>query len=329
MKKARLRLCAKVLVSAACLAAVGHWVDPAVIAAKLRGIAWPPFLAAVAIHVVLQWVNALKVHLLFPPPRPALKTMVAVNFITVFFGTFIPGGIGGELARWAYLTRESGSKDRTLATILLDRITGLWTQVMLVLAAWIWMDRHALALWAAIPIALGILAGSLWAGIRGYRGCIRAAQKLGDWYARRTGRSAPVPESVIEAMEGLLASRRRFAKVAALALAFHGLVILDFLLLNRSIGGGVDWATAVLFLFGYTVILLAPVSVGNLGFSEGTLGVLYHLAGSDSGTGVLISLLLRAMAVPSALLGWILFLVRKRGSGSGVQTPEARPRAAA
>lgn len=314
--KPRLRLFAKIAVSAACLAAVFTRIDTADLSLRLRGIAWLPFLVATLINVALQYVHSFKMRVLFPPPRPRFRSLVELNFMTVFFAAFLPGGVGGDVARWAILTRESGSRDRALAAILLDRITGLWTQIIMALAAWIWMGRHTLTPWAAVPLSLGILGASLGAGMWGYRGIIRTAQTAGAWFARRTGKPEPVPEGVAEALKALMASRSRFPKVAALSLCFQGFVVVDFLLLNRAIGAHLDWTIAVMFLFFYTLILMAPISLGNLGFSEGTLGALYHLAGSSGGTGVAISLLLRAMAAPAAAAGWALFLARKPGPGS-------------
>ena len=69
---------------------------------------------------------------------------------------------------------------------------------------------------------------------------------------------------------------------------------------------------SILFLFCFTLVQLLPVTLGNWGLSEGVFGILYHYAGAQGETGVLIALLMRVMTLPAALAGWILFLARKR-----------------
>ncbi len=306
-----IKLAGKLLLSAACLFALYRWIDPAEFIRKLKGIAPLPFFIAMGLNFLMQILNAGKIRMLFPPPGPPFRGMVAANFIAVFFRTFIPGGIGGEVARWAYMSRESGSQSRTLAAILMDRTTGLWAQTLLAISAWLWLSRRSMALWIAAPMALLILAMTLGAGLWSYRIVAWAAQKLRAWLARRSGDPDAIPEDIAEGLSQLLGARIRFAKVAGLSILNHLVVLAIFMLIDRSVGGALNWAQAALFLLCYTAILMLPVTLGNWGFSEGTLGILYHYAGSHSATGVLISLLLRAMNLPAAGIGWYLFLARR------------------
>jgi hypothetical protein len=302
------RLIAKILVSAAVLAALFHWIDIADLHARLRGISFLPFCAAIAINLGMQVLNALKLFLLFPPPRPPLAGIVRVNLITVFVSTFIPGGVGGELARWGFLSAASGSRDRAFAAVLLDRITGLWAQILLSMLAWMWLSRGTVGLWAALPLAGTVLSAGVWASLWGYRRFIQGMRLLGAWYARRKGGCALVPDHLDEALADLLADRGRFLRVAALSVGNHLLVGAIFLLIDRSIGGSLGLAQALIFLFWYALILVLPVTLGTWGLSEGTLGVLYHYAGSQSAVGVLISLLIRVMNIPVMALGLWFFL---------------------
>jgi uncharacterized protein (TIRG00374 family) len=309
----------KFLISAACLAALGRWIDWGDLAGRSAGIAWLPVAAAMLLNIAMQILNAIKIRMLFPPPRPALKGLAAVNFIAVFFSTFLPGGVGGEVARWAYMGRESGSKGRALAAILLDRVTGFWSQILLALTAWMWLGRKTLALWVAGPAALFILAASLWAGLWGYRILIKAVGAAVAWYARKRGAEQAMPQGLGEALAELLSARSLFLKVSALSVLFQLLVVTVFLLLDRSIGGHLGVMQAILFLFCFTLIQFLPLTLGNWGLSEGVFGILYHYAGAQGETGVLIALLMRVMMVPAAFAGWILFLARRRGP----QDPES------
>jgi glycosyltransferase 2 family protein len=303
----------KILISAAFLIAVYLWIEPADLAARIRKVALLPVACAFALNLAHHILNAAKIRMLLPHPRPPLSGLVGVNFITAFFGFFIPGSLASEVARWAYLSKAAGSRSHALAAVLLDRVTGLWAQILFSLAAWIWIGRGGMTLWFAIPIVAGILLVSLWAGAWGYRWFTRMVQIAGAWYARRSGNADAVPEGIGEALAELLAERGRFARVAAMSLLNLGFVVLIFLCIDRAVGGNLGAAQITLFLFLYTFIVLLPITVGNWGLSEGTLGVMYHYAGSQTETGVLISLLLRAVNLPIVAMGWYCFLTRKEG----------------
>lgn len=310
--KSRLIPAFKILASLAFLAAIWAWIEPAELAARLRRADPLPFAAAVALGLLGQVLNALKLRAFFPAPRPSLRGLSEVNFVSAFFSSFIPGGVGGEVARWAYLSREAGSAGRALAAVLLDRLTGLWAQILLALAAWVWIGRGGLSLWPALALAVAVLAASLWTGAWGYRWFTGTVAKLGAWYARRSGNAAADPGDLGAAFKDLLAKRSRFAKVAALSVFNHTLVILAFVLLDRTAGGNLGWAQAALYIFCYTFVILLPLTVGTWGLSEGILGILYGYGGSGGETGVLLSLLMRASGLPGVLIGWGLFLARKR-----------------
>lgn len=309
--KPRFATALKFIVSAGCLAAIWVWIEPAELVARIRSASLPPLIAAAIVNLFLQGSNAVKLRALFPAPRPPLRGLTEVNFVAVFFGTFIPGGMGGEVARWAYLSKECGSAGRALAAVLLDRLTGLWAQILLSLAAWMWIGRGGMGVWTALGVSAAILALSAWAGAWGYRWFTRVVSRLGSWYAKRSGNAAAAPGEIGEALSELLAKRSRFAKVLGLSVVNHGLVILVFMLVDRTAGGSISWAHASLFLFCYTFVLLLPVTLGNWGLSEGILGMLYRFSGSQSETGVLISLLIRLMAAPAVAIGWWIFLSRR------------------
>jgi uncharacterized protein (TIRG00374 family) len=303
-----LRLALKILLSLACLYVIWKWIDPARLGKDLEGAAWTTFAAAVALNLSHKVLNAYKIRFLLPPPRPALARVAGVNFIMVFFTTFLPGGVGGEIARWTYLSRESRSRSMALAAILLDRTTGLWAQVFLTVIAWLCAGGYGFPFWAAAPAALAVLLASLWAGLWGYRRFAIGLGKLAAWHARKRGDPEETPGGMADALADLLATRARLRVIAALSLASQSLVVAIFMLIDRTVGGDLGMAQAMLLLFCYTCVSLLPVTIGNWGLSEGALGILYHYAGSHGATGVAISLLLRLMDLPAAFLGWILFL---------------------
>ncbi len=315
----QLRLSFKIVISLACLVMIWLWMDPDKLSKDLHTLSVFYFAIAVFLNLSLKILNAAKIWFLFPAPRPVFHKIVAVNFITVFFTTFLPGGIGGEFARWTYLGQESKSKSLALAVILLDRTTGLWAQIYLATVAWLFVSGARINLWVAIPTAFVCVLGSLWTGLRGYRWAAQSIKKLSDWFGRRRGHANEETEDIGQGLSDLATDRSRIFTVVSISLGSQILVITTFLLLDHSVGGTMAVPQAMLLLFCYTLVMVLPVTIGTWGLSEGTLGILYHYAGSLGSTGVVISLLLRLMDLPAAFLGWILFLKHRSKISSGAQ----------
>jgi uncharacterized protein (TIRG00374 family) len=55
-----------------------------------------------------------------------------LGFVGFFCNTFLPGSVGGDLIKAYYMAREHDRRTRAIATIIVDRIVGLWALFWLV-----------------------------------------------------------------------------------------------------------------------------------------------------------------------------------------------------
>ena len=63
-------------------------------------------------------LDAVGIHL-------RLSDVVRIGFIGCFFNTFMPGSLGGDLIKTAYVIRESGKRAEAIASVMMDRVLGL------------------------------------------------------------------------------------------------------------------------------------------------------------------------------------------------------------
>src|SRR5918994_1561218 len=54
-----------------------------------------------------------------------VRDAIRLGFIGNFFNLVIPGAVGGDLIKAAYLSREQAKKTQAIATMIIDRLLGL------------------------------------------------------------------------------------------------------------------------------------------------------------------------------------------------------------
>ena len=58
-----------------------------------------------------------------------------LTFIGIAFNTIIPGGVGGDIVKTYYLTRDMRYKSKAISTVILNRIVGLFSALIVSLCA--------------------------------------------------------------------------------------------------------------------------------------------------------------------------------------------------
>lgn len=88
---------------------------------------WYLLLAAWAVLVIPFFVTAIRWRNLLKPQGidMPLATALRLTFVGQFYSILLPGITGGDLVKVVYAARLTGSKSKSLITILLDRVIGL------------------------------------------------------------------------------------------------------------------------------------------------------------------------------------------------------------
>jgi uncharacterized protein (TIRG00374 family) len=73
---------------------------------------------------------------------------IRLGLVGFFFSTFLPGSVGGDLVKAAFIAREQSRRTVAVATVIMDRVIALWALVWLV------------AISGGIFWALGLLQGA-------------------------------------------------------------------------------------------------------------------------------------------------------------------------
>lgn len=238
-------------------------LEPSALAAVARQ---PPLAAGAVVVLFLTLpVAALRWHLLLRAQRIALAPVATLRLVlgTTFYGTLLPGVVGGDVLRTALTVRAAREhKAAALLSIVLDRALGL-AGLLLV----------AIGLALAHPSALSRLVGTTVLIVCGALLVVTLAARRIAPLARGHGRIANVTRDMASALRLWRGAPAALVSGLALSMVIAGLDIAGLLLVARA--AGLAGLTGIEQALAGTLALLAnslPLTPGGLGVGEAAYG---------------------------------------------------------
>ncbi len=234
-----------------------------------------------------------------------------------FFSTFLPGSVGGDLVKAAGIAREQSRRTVAVATVVMDRLVGLWGLFWMVALVgggyWACGGLEGTAagpskLIVGVSLAVGVLSLVVWFAL----GLLSEAWATG--LADRLARLPKVGGSIAELWRAvwMYRKRQRFVFLALLLalVGFLGFIpAFYFASVTLADAGGGSVPTLVQnFLFvpiGLVVQAVVPLP-GGIGAGEYSFGALFRWFGCPEPNGVLSSLVYRVVGLGLSLLGYLI-----------------------
>jgi uncharacterized membrane protein YbhN (UPF0104 family) len=251
-----------------------------------------------------------------------------LGFIGLFFNSFMPGSVGGDVIKAAALAREQNRRAVAVATVIMDRAIALWALIWFValLGCGFWLSGVLVGQGAeqcrTIVVLAWIVVGSsmsVWMGLG----------LLPNWRAERfAGQLEGLPKvgaAVAELWRAVWMYRcRPRAVFGVLMLSWVGHVGFVFLFycsvltLWQPDSGQAIPTLAQHFLIVPIglVIQAAPFFPGGAGIGELGFGLLYEWLGCSEASGVLGSLVQRIINWTLGLLGGLMYLQMRSAFGN-------------
>lgn len=240
-------------------------------------------------------------------PRFTLRATLLLGFIGYVFNLVIPGAVGGDLIKAAYLARMKIRKTQAVASMVIDRILGLLGLFVLASVAGVvaWsmaspeVRRLILAAWvatAAGTLGLAAIFGQVFTRL------IPGLRKEG------TGRLAMVA-SELKTMSSTYRSRLDVVFLGlGLSIIGHSLNVFAFYLMGRMLFPEMITTLGQHFLMGPLTLftMAAPLPFGALGLSEGVGDQLFKLVGHPSGALAMMGF--RVLMFSCGLVGAFVYL---------------------
>jgi uncharacterized membrane protein YbhN (UPF0104 family) len=240
----------------------------------------------------------------------SLRDAVRLGFIGNLFNLVIPGAVGGDVIKAAFLCRmQPDKKPQAVASMILDRILGLLGLFLLASIA-------GAVSWSAadgqVRLLIGVVWGAFFAGIAGlavifspalYRPLNRLVENRGKLAA------------LVRELEGIgLAYRERLGLVVGMlgvATLVHSLFVLAFYSTSAALFPTLPTLAQHYLMVPLSLFTTAvPLPFGALGLSEGISGKLFEMVNQHEGA--IAMLAFRILQYGSGIISAFVYLANLR-----------------
>jgi len=305
----KLTFLAKLLVSSALLALLFWRVDRAAFLRTLSLLSWPVFFGCTGLYALsyllstIRWGGLLAAEGIHLP----LWRLTLVYFEGAFFNLFLPTLIGGDVVRGFTIYRITGGHAASIASILMDRLTGFAALMVIALASL----GFALSRLPSLQIPLLILGVAV---LFGLVLLLLSSDRAARW-AGGIFRVLGLPHfqgkflGMMEAIGRYRDHRAALLQAFLLSALLQALIIVTYYLVGAALRIGVPLSYYFVFVPLITVVAMLPVSVAGLGVREGGVIYFFSLVGVEPATSLSMSLIWFAITVVVSSLGGPAFLL--------------------
>jgi len=267
-----------------------------------------------------RWMVLL--HPIDAAARPSFTALMRLFFISTFAGTFLPASIGGDLVRAGGLTRLNVPTGPAIASVLMDRVLGVFSLVLVTVAALVWTGQSNLFANAAVAIALTAAATGCAVG------AVFVFSQRGADLALGVGRRLPFARlrALAVGSAGAIRAYDRhhgdLLNVLVGSVAVQVLRIVQAYCLGLALGLAVGPAIYFAFVPLILLVMLLPISINGIGTSQVAFVWFFGLVGVPAEQAFALSVLFVALGVVGNLPGGILLMRRSvQGATRGASGP--------
>ncbi len=269
--------------------------DKGELLAAIRAMSLKSYMAALLMYLTSQVVSSGRWHIItrslgFPGD---FVRHLKYYFVGMYFNLFLPTGVGGDLLKVIYLTKDSPKRLKATYTILLDRSSGLW-------AMYILGGLATLFLATPLPHYMDMTLKGIAIGVIAFLFLHRPIYHLLNPHLK--GRLARFDTPLI-----LLDDTPTLLKAFFLSLIIQALGMGSIYVLGRGMDLPVEWGYYFSMFPLVALAILLPISFNGIGVREGGFIYFLGLRGVPQEKALTLSLGFFSIQVISSLLGGIIY----------------------
>ncbi len=303
---------AKGAVSALLLSLLFWRVDRGAFLRSVQTLSPMMFLACAAIYTLGYLISTLRWQrlLLAEGLRIPFWRLTLVYFEAAFFNLFLPTLIGGDIVRGYTIYRMTQGQDASIASIVVDRLSGFAALVAIALVSTAAASRTVqdpqvagMILGVAAVFGAGLVV-LLNARIMGWSTRVLSVLGLHRFQSRLDG--------LVGAVHRYRRHRLALRQALLLSVLLQALIIVAYYLVGVGLHLHLSIAYFFLFVPLITVMAMLPVSVAGLGVREGGVVYFFAKAGVDPAVALSMSLVWFSLSLFVSALGGLAFLLDTR-----------------
>ncbi len=230
---------------------------------------------ALLLHLVGLLISAYRWQMLLVGQgiEFSLKDIIAMYLVGLFFNTFLPTSIGGDVVRAYDTARFSRRGAKSVTTVIVERLIGIFSLIAIAGIALLWSSRWLRDIRIAWIILICAVIFILIPFILLNRSISRKVGLLFDlpFLKRVKGKV----QQVYEAIDVYRERKDIVAEVLLLSFLLQLNVILYYYVIALSLGINLSFIYFCLFVPVILVISMLPISISGLGIRENAFALFF------------------------------------------------------
>jgi uncharacterized protein (TIRG00374 family) len=298
----------KLLCSGLLLAILFWRVDRAAFVRTLHAVPMRVFLACIGLYALSYLISTIRWQLLLLAEgiHLPLWRLTLLYLQGSFFNLFLPTLIGGDVFRGYAIYRITHGHDASIASILVDRLSGFAALIVLALGAMGLAYNQVRDPQASIMILGVALTFSLLVGILLHDGTKERAS--GVLRAVGLARFQAKLHGLVDALHRYRAHHRALGQAILLSTVLQALLIVAYYLIASGLNLRIPMGYFFLYVPLITFVAMMPISVAGLGVREGGAVYFFARVGVDAATALTMSLVWFSLGLVVSGLGGFTFL---------------------
>jgi len=245
--------------------------------------------------------------------------ILGTTMIGIFFSLFLPTLVGTDLGRMYELSRDQENKAGVVSTVLLDRLIGLGSLILMALTAIIFglsfIENTSIGPFVLF-IGVALVVG--W-----FVFFNRKAMHYFTWVFRLplVNRVEPIIRDIYNTLHFLQSKPRLMIMATVLSLLYNSLEVTAVILIARALTVNVDPVYFFIFMPLIWLVTMVPIAISGLGLREGAFAFFFTQVGITGADAVAISLLFYSYTVIMGLSGGVILLV----NNLNLYSPSVKP----
>jgi glycosyltransferase 2 family protein len=261
----------------------------------MKSIGYVSFFSAVLFYITAQLVSSFRWKLLLPE-KFTIQKLFSIYMLGAFFGSFMPGIIGGDAIRAYYLNKKAKKLSLTLGSIFMDRYLGYVSLMIIGISA--------------TPFAFRYIGNSPY---RWLMPLIFGAFILGSllFFRLRVGKRFKGISDFYDYFVIFKTERGKIFKAVLLSFVVQFLNFSIVIILAAGMGEEIPILLLFVFLPIVITITTIPISISGLGVREGAFIILLGLIGIRPEVATSLSLAYLFAVFAGSLPGLAIYFVKK------------------
>lgn len=272
---------------------------------------------SIAVGIILTLISTWKWQVLLRSKgiEVSLARLLLFYFIGRFFNMFLPSSVGGDVMRVWELSRHSGEKYEALASVLVERLSGMATLVLVAAVAVLVHDYQLPVLSAGVLLLTVMNIVIFWLILdqrilplisRLIKGRLALADRL-------LAKLSRLQDAVREYKDNKLV----LVQVFAISCLFYFMAVVNVWSTALAFSPNVSFSSMLLAVPAILLAMNLPVSIGGIGLLEAAFTFFFPVFGYSAALAVSTALLMRFKNILYGLAGGLLHLSRLRAADSG------------